>query len=91
MIKCTIDGPNSKPCFERIYICLAALKEGWIGGCRRIIGLDGCFTKDMHKGQLLIAVGVDRNNQMFLVTYDVVEAESRSSWLWFLELLKSDL
>ena len=45
----------------------------------------------MHKGQLLTAVGVDPNNQMFPIAYAIVEAESRSSWLWFLELLKSNL
>ena len=81
LIKCTMDGPNSKPCFERIYICLAALKEGWIGGCRWIISLDGCFIKGTLNGQLLTAVGVDPNNQTFPVAYAVVEAECRSSWL----------
>ena len=31
------------PIFQRMYICLAAIKEGFIAGCRRIIGLDGFF------------------------------------------------
>ena len=49
-----------------IYVCLAALKRGWIDGCRNIVGLDGCFIKNFHKGQLLTTVGVDPNNQMYV-------------------------
>ncbi|GJR64872.1 hypothetical protein Tco_0010937 [Tanacetum coccineum] len=35
---------------------LEALKEGWIEGCRRVIGLDGFFLKTICKGELLSAV-----------------------------------
>ncbi|KAF3641320.1 hypothetical protein T459_33696 [Capsicum annuum] len=34
-----------KEVFMGIYICLGALKSGWIEGCKRIIGLDGAFLK----------------------------------------------
>lgn len=53
---------NELPTFQKIYICLAAIREGFLGGCRRIIGLDGCFLKGLLKGQLLVAVGRDGNN-----------------------------
>ena len=29
--------------FRRLYVCFKALKDGWITGCRKIIGLDSCF------------------------------------------------
>ncbi|XP_022851077.1 uncharacterized protein LOC111372890, partial [Olea europaea var. sylvestris] len=77
--------------FRRLYICLGALRDGFIRGCRRLIGLDGCFLKTEHGGQLLSAVGVDANNGMYPVAYAVVEVENRDNWRWFLGLLKDDL
>ncbi|XP_022880927.1 uncharacterized protein LOC111398230 [Olea europaea var. sylvestris] len=77
--------------FRRLYICLGALRDGFIRGCRRLIGLDGCFLKTEHGGQLLSAVGVDANNGMYPVAYAVVEVENGDNWRWFLGLLKDDL
>ena len=51
--------------FKRFYICFKGVKEGWMQGCRRIIGLDGCFLKHTCKGELLTAMGRDANNQMY--------------------------
>ena len=31
--------------FLRMYVCLAALKEGFKAGCRKVVGMDGCFFK----------------------------------------------
>ncbi|XP_022887999.1 uncharacterized protein LOC111403646 [Olea europaea var. sylvestris] len=77
--------------FRRLYVCLGALKEGFIRGCRRVIGLDGFFIKMEYGGQLLSVVGVDANNGMYPVVYAVVEVENGDNWRWFLELLKDDL
>ena len=49
----------NNPQFQRLYLCLAAYKKGWLAGCRRIIGLDGCHIKSPHEGQLLAAIGID--------------------------------
>ncbi|CAH1414693.1 unnamed protein product [Lactuca virosa] len=38
-------NPDGKYYFHRFYVCFHALKTGWIVGCRRVIGLDGCFLK----------------------------------------------
>ncbi|XP_019157038.1 PREDICTED: uncharacterized protein LOC109153610 [Ipomoea nil] len=80
------------PCvFQRIYVCFAAVKKGFVEGCRKVIELDGCFLKGMLKGEILTAVGRDRNNQMYPIAWAVVEIENNSSWRWFLDLLKGDL
>lgn len=42
-------------------------------------------------GQLLAATGKDGNNQMFYMPFVIVEAETKDSWIWFLELLLQDL
>ncbi|XP_021740125.1 uncharacterized protein LOC110706514 [Chenopodium quinoa] len=43
------------------------------------------------RGQLLVAVGRDGNNQMFPLAWVVVGVESTDTWSWFLHLLGSDL
>ncbi|GKV22910.1 hypothetical protein SLEP1_g32721 [Rubroshorea leprosula] len=83
--------PDSKPVFLRFYVCFDALREGFIAGCRPIIGLDGAFLKGPCKGQLLSTIGRDANNQMYPVAWAIVENESTSTWTWFLEYLNSDL
>ncbi|XP_050233526.1 uncharacterized protein LOC126682013 [Mercurialis annua] len=77
--------------FVRFYVCFDACKKGWLGGCRKIIGLDGCFLKGLCKGQLLCAVGRDGNNQIFPLAWAVVSVENKFNWGWFLKCLKYDL
>ncbi|GJT47448.1 zinc finger, PMZ-type containing protein [Tanacetum coccineum] len=66
-------------------------KNGWLDGCRRVIGLDGCFLTHTCKGQLLTAMGRDANNQMFPIAWAVVSVENKNNWCWFLSLLHEDL
>ncbi|KAK1591219.1 hypothetical protein Q3G72_004098 [Acer saccharum] len=91
MIKCTEGHGDGNPRFERLYMCLAALKKGWKEGCRPILGLDGYFIKGFHTGQLLTAIGVDPNNQMYPVAYALVESECKDTLSWFLKHLTDDL
>ena len=67
-----------------------ALKKTWIH-CRECIGLDGCFLKGVCKGQLLVAVGKDGNNQMLPLAWAVVEKENTNTWSWFVRCIKDDL
>ena len=77
--------------FKRIYVCLGAAKEGFKACMRQFLGFDGTFIRGPYPGQLLTAVGVDPNNGIYPLAYGIVEAESKDSWTWFLEILKEDL
>lgn len=77
--------------FGKFYVCFAALKQGWRTGCRPILGLDGCFLKTFCRGELLIAVGRDANNQRFPVAWAIVKSETKANWIWFLQHLQEDL
>ncbi|XP_004292542.1 PREDICTED: uncharacterized protein LOC101294916 [Fragaria vesca subsp. vesca] len=77
--------------FKMMYIFFQACKEGWMKGCRPLIGLDGCHIKAHHPGQLLTAIGVDANNGIFPIAYAMVERESEETWTWFLEYLQQDV
>ena len=85
------DSKTGKGRFERLYICFAGVKHGFLIGCRQFIGVDGTFLKGSVGGVLLAAVGVDANNDIFSIAYAAAEGESKDSWCWFFKLLKEDL
>ena len=73
--------------FERLYICLEGCKKGFMAGCRPIIGLDACHLKIKSGRQLVTAIARDPNEEYFPLAYAVVEAETKDSWTWFINLL----
>jgi len=72
-------------------VCLNACKKGFLVGCRKVIGLDGCFLKGATTGVLLCAIGRDGNNQIYPIAWAVIEMETNDSWDWFCYLLCKDL
>ncbi|XP_047270276.1 uncharacterized protein LOC124899433 [Capsicum annuum] len=54
---------DGRKIFQGFYICVDAMKKSFLAGCRKCIGLDGCFLKEVTKGQLLVAVCKDGNNK----------------------------
>ena len=83
--------PDGKTYFKCFYVCFKGLKQGWLEGCRRVIGLDGCFLKTICKGELLSAVGRDGNNQVYPIAWAVVNIENKENWKWFMQCLVDDL
>ncbi|XP_060195188.1 uncharacterized protein LOC132624421 [Lycium barbarum] len=77
--------------FQSFYICFDAMKKTFKAGCRRAIGLDGCFLKGVSKGQLLVVVCKDGNNQMLPLAWAVVEVENTFTWRWFVNILRHDV
>ncbi|KAG8374214.1 hypothetical protein BUALT_Bualt11G0107800 [Buddleja alternifolia] len=77
--------------FHRLYICFSACKDGFKAACRPVVGVDGCFLKGQKGGQLLSAVGIDPNNNIFPICFALVEGETKDTWMWFLNLLDGDL
>lgn len=73
ILKVTDESSSQPGTFQRVYICFAALKMGFMNYCRPIFGLDGCFLKHACGGQLLCAVGRDGNNQMWPIAWAIVD------------------
>lgn len=90
-VKIGVDRVNGISTFKRIYICFEQLKVGFKKGCKKIIGLDGCFLKSFVKGEILAAVGRDGNNGMFPISWAIVDVECTETWEWFITLLRDDL
>ena len=49
------------------------------GGCRPLVGLDGCQLKSKFGGHILSVTARDENDNIFLVALDVVEQENKDS------------
>ncbi|CAN1168273.1 hypothetical protein LINPERHAP2_LOCUS27726 [Linum perenne] len=60
--------------FKRLYVGFSSLRKGFLSGCRRMFGLDGCFLKGEVNGMLMAVVGKDENNQLFPIAWAVVKA-----------------
>lgn len=66
-------------------------QNGFKAGCRKVVGLDGCFFKGATNGELLCALGRDANNQMYPIAWAVVDKENIDNWDWFCDLLCRDV
>ncbi|XP_057755774.1 uncharacterized protein LOC130974956 [Arachis stenosperma] len=75
----------------KFAITLYACRNGFVKGCRPLIGLDGCFLKGYYGGQLLTAMSLDANNHVFVIAYAVTRAENTENWMWFLTRFQDDL
>ncbi|XP_023761534.1 uncharacterized protein LOC111909973 [Lactuca sativa] len=82
---------NSTVVFERFYVSFKGVIDGWLDGCRKVIGIDGCFLKGICKGELLSVVGRDGNNNIYPIAWAVVNVENKNTWKWLLENLMEDI
>ncbi|KAG8372441.1 hypothetical protein BUALT_Bualt12G0066500 [Buddleja alternifolia] len=57
--------------FSKFYACFKALKQGFLTGCRPIVGMDGCHLN----------VGVDPNNNLYPIAWAVVFKENKETCL----------
>ncbi|WOL04988.1 hypothetical protein Cni_G13711 [Canna indica] len=75
-IVCDREFTSAPPVSKWLYIGFDALKKRFLHGCWPIVGFDGCFLKTFLGGQLLSAIGIDKNNQIFPIARAVVEGEN---------------
>ncbi|KAA0033757.1 MuDRA-like transposase [Cucumis melo var. makuwa] len=62
--------------------------SGFLNCIRPVIVMDGTFLKNKYWGQLIVAVCLDGNNQIYHLAFGVVDRETDDSIQWFLEKLK---
>lgn len=90
-ICCTESIERPPPVFQRMFICLKPILDGFKAGCRPIIGLDGCHLTGAYPGICLVAVGSDGNNNIYPLAWAIVDVEKTDTWTWFIDLLASSL
>jgi hypothetical protein len=77
--------------FKQMYVSLVACKQGFLAGCRPMIGIDACFLKGKWGGQLHAAVARDANDDIFPIAYAICKSETKDTWTWFLKALLEDI
>ena len=65
--------------FVRCCIAFKASLDGFVNGCRPLIGLDGAFLKETYGGAVLSAISLDGNNRLFPVAIYVTRGETYDS------------
>ncbi|XP_028103349.1 uncharacterized protein LOC114302516 [Camellia sinensis] len=75
-----VERPNRqlRPILKRLYVKLDTQKQGFLQGCKLVLGLDSCFLKSIYGGQ---AIGLDGNDNMFSIVIAAVEVEYKQKGL----------
>ena len=74
--------------FRRVFWAFAPSIEGF-KHCRPIMSIDATHLYEKYKGKMMIAMGIDGNNQILPLAFAIVEEENFSCWRWFLHHVKS--
>ncbi|KAM3357818.1 hypothetical protein P3S68_020749 [Capsicum galapagoense] len=80
VVKVDDSDDSGKLVFQSFCICFDACKKAFLEGYRKCIDLYGCFPKGVTKGQLLVVVANDGNNQMLPIAWVVVQYENKNTW-----------
>ncbi|KAF6146834.1 hypothetical protein GIB67_018487 [Kingdonia uniflora] len=62
--------------------------NGFVKGCRPILGLDGCFLKGIMEGFCLSVLSLDAYNGLFPIGVYMCRTECKESWLDFFAKIK---
>ncbi|XP_069154454.1 uncharacterized protein [Solanum lycopersicum] len=57
--------------------------------CRPIISIDGTHMYEKYEIKLLIAVGIDENDNILPLAFAIVDKESKEAWKWFFKNLSA--
>ncbi|KAL0536233.1 hypothetical protein IC582_025175 [Cucumis melo] len=74
--------------FKYLFIAVGPCVRGFLNCIRPVIVMDKTFLKNKYRGQLIVAVCLDGNNQIYPLAFGVVDRETDDSIQWFLEKLK---
>jgi hypothetical protein len=79
-----------KHVLQRVFWCFSQSVEAF-KYCRPLVLVDGTFLTGKYKGVLMIAVGVDPDNQLVPLAFAVAEGENDDSWCWFMKLVRQNV
>ncbi|XP_026428399.1 uncharacterized protein LOC113324294 [Papaver somniferum] len=74
--------------FLSMTLCFKPAIEGFLDGCRKIIGLDDCHLYGKYGGVLMVATGLDGHNGLLPLGIMVCRNEIIENWKIFLKDLK---
>jgi transposase-like protein len=84
-----VDG-IPKHVLQRVFWCFSQSVEAF-KHCRPLVLVDGTFLTGKYMGVLMIAVGVDPDNQLVPLAFALAEGENDDSWCWFMKLVRHNV
>uniref|UniRef100_K3XQ43 SWIM-type domain-containing protein n=1 Tax=Setaria italica TaxID=4555 RepID=K3XQ43_SETIT len=81
------DNGVLKHILQRVFWCFPQCSEAF-QHCRPVILVDGTFLTGKYKGTLMMAVGVDPEQQLVPLALALAECENNESWSWFIKLVR---
>ena len=74
--------------FRYMFLSIGVSISGFLSSCRPVICVDASFLKHKIGGQLLVAIALDANEQLYPVAFGVVDSENNNSWMYFMQKLR---
>jgi hypothetical protein len=74
--------------FEAVYFCPAGCRRA-CAQIRPLLAVDSTHTRSKYRIQLLVAIGIDANNNGMPIVWALVPIENKYWWTWFLENLRN--
>ena len=65
--------------FQRVFWAFHSSIEGF-NHCQPILSNDGTHLYGEYKSTLMIAMGCNGNNQLFLLAFSIIDGENIRSW-----------
>ncbi|CAA2935381.1 Hypothetical predicted protein [Olea europaea subsp. europaea] len=87
----TVIIANHNQVFQGIYMCFEVCNKGFVNGCRKVIGVDGCHLRGCFSEIMLTVVGHDANGCIYPIAYAIFQKENTLAWRWFMTHLESDV
>uniref|UniRef100_K3Y1J3 MULE transposase domain-containing protein n=1 Tax=Setaria italica TaxID=4555 RepID=K3Y1J3_SETIT len=81
------DNGVLKHILQRVFWCFPQSSEAF-QHCCPVIPVDGTFLTGKYKGTLVMAVGVDPEQQLVPLAFALAESENNESWSWFMKLVR---
>ncbi|KAF6142140.1 hypothetical protein GIB67_037058, partial [Kingdonia uniflora] len=75
---CNIDLDTNQ--WKTTCIAYKASIDGFLNGCRPVLGLDGCFLKGKYEGVCLSIIGLDGNNKLLTIAIFFCRSECFETW-----------
>ncbi|KAH9608952.1 hypothetical protein KSS87_008828 [Heliosperma pusillum] len=76
-------GEENEEQFDRVFWAFGPSIRGF-EHCRPLITIDETHLYGKYRGVVLIAIGVDANDQIFPLAFGIVDCESIDTWGWFM-------
>ena len=73
ILQTKMEDENAQPKFKRMYIRYNAQKVGFLGGCKPIVGLDGCHLKGRFEWQHFLSLHIELLVKLHLNLHQTID------------------